>query len=144
MGGQISVESEAGKGSTFSIELDVKIAEQGKHSGTSGRIASQPPASLNLDAAVLLADDTKTNRTIIGDMLVNTGCHVSIAKDGEEAIEKCRNHTYDLILMDIRMPHINGIEATARIRKLQNQNASAPIVALTAYSMDSHLSLIHI
>lgn len=138
MGGQISVESEAGKGSTFSIELDVKIAEQGKHSGTSGRIASQPPASLNLDAAVLLADDTKTNRTIIGDMLVNTGCHVSIAKDGEEAIEKCRNHTYDLILMDIRMPHINGIEATARIRKLQNQNASAPIVALTAYSMDSH------
>jgi len=81
---------------------------------------------------VLVAEDVETNQMLVKSLLKRMGLDVTIASDGNEAIEKALNQKFDLILMDIQMPHMNCYEATKALRK---QGITTPIVALTAHAM---------
>lgn len=86
---------------------------------------------------VLVAEDNKTNQLIVKSMLKNEPVTISFAKDGVDAVDKFTNNKPDLILMDMSMPNMDGIEATHAIRKFENKMASesCPIIALTANAM---------
>lgn len=96
---------------------------------------SRPTHSKNL--AVLLVEDNETNQIIAQGALKRAGYNVIIAQNGHEAISACRLQAFDMILMDIEMPQINGIEATQFIRAHPGPNQTSIIVALTAYSSAS-------
>ena len=81
---------------------------------------------------ILLADDNELNRMIVQKMLQNRGHTVNLAQNGEEAIFMAQQQHYDIILMDINMPFVDGIEATKGIKKLSKSRAAIPVIALTA------------
>lgn len=80
---------------------------------------------------ILLAEDEPTNQHVIGDMLEILGCQVDLASDGQAAVRQWQNKTYDLVLMDCRLPKLDGYQATQAIRELEVTRT--PIIALTAY-----------
>jgi len=87
---------------------------------------------------ILLADDSPDNRMLVRAFLSNTGCQLDEAEDGREAFARFTAGNYDLVLMDIRMPVIDGIEATRAIRRWENENREGqrtPIIALTASAL---------
>lgn len=132
MGGTIGVESEEGKGSRFwfrvTLERAIDANEEAQRAAAlqSARAPSIPPLN------VLLVDDSSVNRMIGVQMLVAGGHTVETAVNGVEAVEKAALRRYDVILMDISMPEMDGIEATKRIRLMQGTLGTVPIVALTA------------
>jgi two-component system, NarL family, sensor histidine kinase BarA len=91
---------------------------------------AQPAAARPL--RVLLADDSAINRQFLSTWLKQLGARVDEVSDGANAIERCRSETYDLILMDLHMPNVDGFEAAARIRKAGCGSSATPIVAITA------------
>ncbi|MBQ7581658.1 MAG: response regulator, partial [Lachnospiraceae bacterium] len=140
MGGEISVESEYGKGSTFRITLDQKIVskepignfrekfEPGRKEWKSYRESFRAPL-----AHILVVDDTAINLTVIEGLLKQTEIRIDTALSGEEALKATKDTPYDLILMDQRMPKMDGIEALERIRSQEGgANTETPMIALTA------------
>ena len=85
---------------------------------------------------VLIAEDDEVNRSVFSDFLALSGYDVIAAANGMEAIEQCRNEHPDVVLMDVNMPGMNGLEAIAHIRQLP-ERADVPIIALTAMAMSS-------
>jgi len=90
-----------------------------------------------LNATILLAEDSKTNQYVIIGMLDESNIHVDVADNGQEAIEMFRAKKYDLILMDLQMPLMNGYEACKIIREL---DATVPILALSADVMQEDIN----
>ena len=136
MGGDIGIISNEGKGSTFWFTVRCRPAI-GKVFGK--MTASRPSAyaasrSLNL----LLAEDNKVNQTLISTIVLRLGHKVDIAADGLKAVEAVKKGAYDLILMDVRMPNMDGVEATREIRKLKDGMARIPIVGVTADAMSDY------
>ncbi|NEQ40910.1 MAG: response regulator [Okeania sp. SIO3I5] len=151
MGGSIGVESELGKGTTFHFELEFGYSRELSDT-------SDFPVSTNLrdtqlsdlvrleeiqGANILLVEDNAINQQIVRELLQKVGLNVDCASNGKEAIAKVQELSYDLILMDIRMPEIDGLEATRLIRCLAEENnregkwfATVPIIAITANAMD--------
>lgn len=84
---------------------------------------------------VLLAEDHKVNQMLATTMLENLGHTVELVVNGAEAVEGVKSNSYDLVLMDVQMPVMNGVEATIAIRKLGGQGASIPVIAMTANAM---------
>ena len=85
---------------------------------------------------ILLAEDNLVNRTLAVRLLEKHGYMVEVATDGREALRKCQAGGFDLILMDVQMPEINGLEATAAIREMEkNTGRHVPIVAMTAHAL---------
>ena len=135
MGGDIQVESQLGKGTEFIVDLTVEIAEKEEQE-------QQAKGSLeNLkDARILLVEDNEINIYVAQLILEKAGCLVEVARDGKQAIEQFTNSEegyYKAILMDVRMPVMNGIEATREIRALSRKDAKTiPVIAMTADAFD--------
>ncbi|MBU2708925.1 PAS domain S-box protein [Zooshikella marina] len=88
---------------------------------------------------LLLVEDVAANRLVAGEMLRSRGFNVKTANDGEEAIQIAKREVFDVILMDIRMPKMNGYEATKALRESNNLNSGTPIIALTANAEKSEI-----
>ncbi|MFY0620865.1 MAG: response regulator [Pelagimonas sp.] len=126
MGGRISVQSEPGKGSCFQVIIQTRPPV--------GQVAPAPPTIHGLNFlqnhTVLLAEDNATNRLLVHRFLKDTGATVIDAVNGIEAVEHCRHHNPDIILMDMSMPKMDGLAATRMIRS--QQIPQPHIIALTA------------
>ncbi|WP_421247407.1 ATP-binding protein [Aeromonas jandaei] len=128
MGGDISVESTEGYGSTFTYILPTRA--------TTPSIVCLPSKPIDRESyRILLVDDNATNRKVISAMLDSVGHHVTLAVQGEDALEKLGRIEFDLVLMDVQMPVMDGLVATTRIRTSQTSWAHIPIIALTADAM---------
>lgn len=132
MKGEINVESQVGKGSTFSFSLRLKMADcmDEANKGSNG-VCTQELCNIK---RMLLVEDSAVNLQMTKEILENMGIETDTAQSGEEAIRRVENNKYELILMDIRMPGMDGYETTRRIRKLER--GSVPIVALTADAVE--------
>jgi len=132
MKGEINVESEVGKGSTFSFSLRLKIASCNENRNGKSKTVDTEEQYKNVK--ILLVEDSSVNLQMTKEILENMGIDTDTAQSGEEAVKKAESNEYELILMDIRMPGMDGYEATRRIRKLER--GSMPIVALTADAVE--------
>jgi signal transduction histidine kinase/ActR/RegA family two-component response regulator len=127
MGGSIGVESEFGRGSTFRFEIPAPLAQ-----APAAVVQAQPQTFDCPPLSILLVDDTAMNRELVRLMLGPLSVQITEAASGADAIAAAAARPFDLILMDIRMPEIDGLEATRRIRGGEGPNSDAKIVALTA------------
>lgn len=137
-GGTIAVKSQLGKGSSFIVAIPFKT-EAGKIK-PAGRKNIHRAVKAHSHLNILLADDNELNQQLGIDILQGYGHTVEIARDGREAIEKISRNKFDVILMDVNMPEMNGIEATTYIRKkMGNPLNKIPIIALTAGVMEKEV-----
>jgi CheY-like chemotaxis protein len=126
MGGSITVESEVGRGSCFTVTVELDVTEPAEES------VRAPAVSLAQPIRILLAEDNPANRELMDALLKDTGVTLSFAADGAEAVEMVTREAFDLVLMDIQMPVMDGVSATQAIRRLSGRAASIPIIALSA------------
>jgi PAS domain S-box-containing protein len=139
MGGTISFESEEGVGSTFSFTIP--LAEAGLECDVLPAAESLSFEAITTAQAgeriprVLLAEDDSTIRQVLGLMLKRSNYNLDIAEDGQKAVEMWEKAEYDIVLMDIQMPRLNGFEATRVIREKERARGGyTPIVAMTAHA----------
>ena len=140
MNGNIGVYSTPDLGSTFwftfeALATDKEVVEKEREKEkeeegtiTLGEFADSSPK-------ILLVDDNLVNRQVAGEILKSAGCQVDQANDGHEAIEMATQKNYDLIFMDIQMPHMDGVTATKKLKSMK-LSGLPPIVAMTAYGME--------
>jgi signal transduction histidine kinase/CheY-like chemotaxis protein len=135
MKGKISVNSEIGVGSTFTFNLSFKIGEKIIASTINNIIDEKIFVGKN----ILLVEDNKINQMITKKFLEKKKMRCEICETGEDAINKMQSNNYDLVLMDVHLPGINGTIATAEIRKF---NTNTPIIALTAISLNENREML--
>lgn len=138
MRGTIKMECQLGVGSTFAFKLKLPITEieVDSHSGGNNEadnLASMESGKLS-GKRVLVAEDNKINQLIVVKMLTSFGMQRTLAENAREAVHAAHEQDFDIILMDIQMPEMNGYEATSEIRKLPNYT-DVQIVAVTANAM---------
>ncbi len=141
MGGELRAESVPGKGSVFVFDIELSpamVESEARPSNVDWAVEFERIAhARNRPLRLLLAEDNQTNRLIVSAMLEPIGLRVDTAGNGLEAVEAQRVVPYDLILMDVNMPEMDGYAATAAIRALDGAAARVPIVAVTANAFDT-------
>lgn len=136
MGGEISARSTPGAGSTFTVRLPLPRAEAARAEAPQ-RMASGDLSGLR----ILLAEDNPTNQKVVALLLKPSGANITIANNGLEALDACGAAVFDLILMDMMMPEMDGLAATIAIRELERRTdrARTPVAMLTANAMPEHI-----
>ena len=144
MNGRIHVESEPGKGTKFTVEIPLELASE--EDICKKELPEQTfKTDKNIGKRILLAEDNELNAEIAMELLKEEGFLIDWVKDGQECFDKLEESDdgyYDLILMDIQMPILNGYDTTAKIRQMENpKKATTPIVAMTANSFDEDIEM---
>lgn len=131
MQGSIDLHSERGVGSTFWFEVPVTFTDE----DDPDRLDNEPPSPISDEQKrkVLLVDDQLVNLELGESMLAGCGHEVVTARSGKDAIEIAKKETFHLIILDIKMPRMNGYETARELRKLENGQRRTPIIALTAH-----------
>lgn len=136
LGGQIKLKSTMGKGSVFSFNLLLKVDENKQ---TMKESKTEYDFKLLANKKVLIVEDNKINQMITKRMLESKGVICEVIDNGEESIKAVKDNNYDLILMDVHLPGINGTIATEKIREFNKQ---IPVIALTAISLDENRDML--
>jgi len=140
MGGTITFTSEEGKGSTFSCTIPLGEAHEAERidivASVKTPLEGEAPRAETAIPHLLVAEDDSTIRQVLGLMLQRSNFTVNFAESGQEAVDIWENGQFDLILMDVQMPGMNGFEATAAIReKERTRGGHTPIIAMTAHAL---------
>ncbi|HSW49816.1 MAG TPA: response regulator, partial [Bryobacteraceae bacterium] len=135
-GGRIWVESEVGRGSSFHVELELPVAPEPAATATENPSpAGEKAAARNgapAAARILIVEDNPTNQKVVAGLLGKRGYRTQVACDGRQALDALEGYPFDLVLMDLQMPVLDGLEATRLIRQ-DPRWRSLPIVGLTAH-----------
>lgn len=136
MNGTVNLRTQPGLGSTFIVTLPVEFYEESAQKTSSNSVA-EPVAKITQapkDFKVLIADDVLENRLLLEMYAKIMGLYCEFAENGAQAVEMAQKNSYNLIILDIQMPIMDGAEALKKIRALNNKNSSAPILAFSAYA----------
>ncbi|MGM0594712.1 MAG: response regulator [Pseudomonadota bacterium] len=132
MGGELALSASSDQGSTFTVTLELPLACEGRSESS----APERPTPLDRTLTILLAEDNPINSKVAQTLLEQEGHRVELAQNGTEALDLLRRNHFDLVLMDLHMPVMDGIEATRCIRQLDDPaKARIPVIALTANIM---------
>ena len=139
MGGRIETQSVPGKGSCFTIVLEAPLADIPEINNAPLAMAKSPLDKIS----ILLAEDNAINRTLMARQLEGMGADVTTAVDGQDAVEKAGAVRFDMILMDVSMPRLDGLSAT-RVIRAKGPNQDTPIVAITAQAAPERREQYHL
>lgn len=141
MGGEIAIDSTEGHGSTFffSVLLEEGSAKAAESIAQEGSIGAMSGQSENKQR-ILIVDDNEINQKLLKELVTRLGHEIDLAGSGEEALTLVRNKPFDMVLMDIQLPGISGMEATKSIRAMKEpEKANIPVIALTGNVSDSDI-----
>jgi signal transduction histidine kinase/CheY-like chemotaxis protein len=133
MDGTITAESEPGKGARFTFEVTLRLA--GGETDEEAQVETEEMALQEMPLSVLIAEDNRVNQILIGKLLASMPWTLTTVDNGAKAVETVLAEDFDLVLMDVRMPVMDGVSATRSIRAAKGPRSSTPIIALTANTM---------
>jgi len=138
MGGEIGVDTAIGEGSTFHFTINCEILPPSALADSGDGPAVERHLSEDRVLRVLLVEDNDTVREVIRVLLVGMGCLVDVVGDGEQAVAAVGRESYDVVLMDIQMPIMSGLEATEKMRSMKELRKRPYIIALTGHALPEH------